>query len=153
MVFSRRAFLIQLTVGSAALCLPIDNASAISLQSAAAQYLNAYRKQAGLGSLSSDRMLVSVAQAQCRLMIANGRIGHSFGRGTTLGDRVRKAGGSPRLIAENVARGQNSIATVMQAWMKSPGHRRNMLHPGMREFGIAQLSNNGRPYWALVLGG
>lgn len=153
MDFSRRAFMMQLAVGPAAFCLPVDDAGAASLQSAAAQYLNTYRKQVGLGSLSSDRMLVSVAEAQCRLMIANGRIGHSFGRGTTLGERVRKAGGHPRLIAENVARGQKSIATVMQGWIKSPGHRRNMLHPGMREFGIAQLSTNGQPYWALVLGG
>jgi uncharacterized protein YkwD len=151
--FTRRDFIMQLAVGSAALCFPITDAGAASLQSAAARHLNAHRNRDGLQSLSPDRMLVSVAEVQCRLMIANGRIGHSFGRGTTLGERVRKAGGRPRLLAENVARGQIGIAAVMDGWMKSPGHRRNMMHPGMREFGIAQISTNGRPYWALVLGG
>jgi hypothetical protein len=28
-----------------------------------------------------------------------------------------------------------------------------MLHPRMHEFGMAQRSSGGEPYWALVLGG
>jgi uncharacterized protein YkwD len=150
---SRRTFLVQALTGIAVLALPQSEAEAASLQAAGAQYINAYRAKSGLSPVTSDHTLASVADLQCRLMIANGRIGHSFGRGTTLSERLRTAGGEPRLVAENVARGQDSLAAVMEAWMASPGHRRNMLHPRMREFGMAQRSSGGEPYWALVLGG
>jgi uncharacterized protein YkwD len=153
MTSSRRDFLYIVGGGIAALALPIGAAEATSLQSAAAQYINAYRARSGLAPLSSNRTLASVADLQCRLMIANGRIGHQFGPGTRLTERLAHAGGEPRLIAENVARGQAGIPEVMAAWMRSPGHRRNMLHPRMTEFGLAQKSADGEPYWALVLGG
>lgn len=153
MGLSRRTFLIQALAGISVAALPLSEAQAASLQSAGAHYINAYRAKYGLSSLRYDRTLASVADLQCRLMIANGHIGHAFGCGTTLGERLSQAGDAPRLAAENVARGQDSIAAVMEAWMHSPGHRRNMLHPRMREFGIAQRVSNGQPYWALVLGG
>ena len=57
------------------------------------------------------------------------------------------------LAAENIARGQKSLGRVLAGWMKSPGHRRNMLHPRMRYFGLAAAKNGGRNYWAMVLGG
>jgi uncharacterized protein YkwD len=153
MQLSRRTFIAQSLTGMAVIAVPLGAANAASLQSAGAQYINAYRAQSGLAPLRANRVLTSVADLQCRLMIANGRIGHEFGPGTRLGQRLVKAGGEPRLIAENVARGQSGIPEVMAAWMHSPGHRRNMLHPRMTEFGLAQKSVNGQPYWALVLGG
>jgi uncharacterized protein YkwD len=153
MTLSRRSFLVQSAGGIACLALPFGPARAASLQSAGAQYINTYRAKSGLAPLNTNRTLTSVADLQCRLMIANGRIGHQFGPGTRLTERLVRAGGEPRLIAENVARGQAGISEVMAAWMRSPGHRRNMLHPRMTEFGLAQKSANGQPYWALVLGG
>jgi uncharacterized protein YkwD len=38
-------------------------------------------------------------------------------------------------------------------WMNSSGHRRNMLDPRFRRFGLASASASGSPerYWALVL--
>jgi uncharacterized protein YkwD len=153
MSLSRRDFLFQGFAGVAVLTLPTDGAEAASIQASGAQYINAYRARSGLAPLSPNRTLTSVADLQCRLMIANGRIGHSFGPGTRLGERLVQVGGQPRLIAENVARGQTGIPEVMSAWMRSPGHRRNMLHPRMTEFGLAQKSASGHPYWALVLGG
>ncbi len=153
MDFSRRTFLIQAMAGLTAVALSPGKVIAASLQSAGAQHINAYRAKYGLPPVNADHTLAAVADRQCRLMIANGRIGHAFGRGTTLGERLRAAGDRPRLAAENVAQGQGSLAAVMEAWMNSSGHRRNMLHPRMREFGIAQRTARGQPYWALVLGG
>jgi uncharacterized protein YkwD len=153
MTVSKRVFLCQAVGSIAALAFPIGEADAGSLQAVGAQYINAYRAKSGLAPVNSDRVLAKVADMQCRLMIANGRIGHSFGPGTRLGERLRKAGGEPRLVAENVARGQEGVAEVMQAWMTSAGHRHNMMHPRMRAFGLAQISSGNQPYWALVLGG
>ncbi len=129
--------------------LSAGESDAATLQSEAARYLNGHRTKAGLRPVSSVRPLVDAASAQCAIMIAHGRIGHSFGPGTSFGERMRRAGIGPGYQAENVARGQRSVADVMQAWMNSRGHRRNMLDPKMSAFGIA--FKNG--YWALVLAG
>jgi uncharacterized protein YkwD len=122
---------------------------AASLQSEAAKHLNAYRAQASLAPLSSDTHLVRAASAQCAIMIAHGKIGHGFGPGTSFSERMFRAGVAPGYQAENVARGQRGVAEVMQAWMNSSGHRRNMLDPQMTSFGIASKSR----YWALDLAG
>jgi uncharacterized protein YkwD len=51
--------------------------------------------------------------------------------------------------AENVAYGQPSPQSVMQAWMTSPGHRRNILNSRYTEIGVGYV-NNGRPYHTQV---
>jgi uncharacterized protein YkwD len=131
------------------LILSNSQSAAASLQSEAARYLKAYRERAGLGPLSPNTRLAGAAAAQCGIMIERGKIGHSFGPGTSFSERMRRAGIGPGYQAENVARGQRSVAEVMRAWMNSRGHRRNMLDPKMSSFGIA--FKNG--YWALVLAG
>jgi uncharacterized protein YkwD len=151
-IFSRRTVLSHLGAAvlvPAALIGETKPSEAASLQAEATRYLNAYRAKAGLAPLSSEPRLVRAASAQCAIMIAHGKIGHVFGPGTSLSERMFRAGVAPGYHAENVARGQRSVAKVMQAWMKSRGHRRNMLDPKMTTFGIASKSG----YWALDLAG
>lgn len=133
----------------AALIDTSPRAEAAPLQSEAARYLNSHRAKAGLGPLAPDAHLAGAASAQCAIMIAHGKIGHSFGLGTGFSERMQRAGVAPGYHAENVARGQRGVAEVMQAWMNSRGHRRNMLDPQMSSFGIASKSG----YWALDLAG
>jgi uncharacterized protein YkwD len=150
--FSRRTVLSQLgaiILVPTALIGQTEVSHASTLQSEAARYLNAYRAKAGLAPLSSEAHLVGAASAQCAIMIAHGKIGHAFGPGTSFSERMFRAGVAPGYHAENVARGQRSVAEVMQAWMNSRGHRRNMLDPQMTSFGIAAKSG----YWALDLAG
>jgi uncharacterized protein YkwD len=149
---TRRQFCQQMAAAAVALCSPMlvaGQSEAASLQSEAARHLNAYRAKTNLPPLAPDARLTSAARAQCAIMIANGKIGHAFGAGTSFGERMRRAGIGPGYQAENVARGQRSVAEVMQAWMNSRGHRRNMMDPKMSSFGIASKSG----YWALDLAG
>jgi len=50
---------------------------------------------------------------------------------------------------ENVAFGQSTPQAVMNAWMTSPGHRRNILNSRYTEIGVGYV-NNGRPYHTQV---
>lgn len=50
---------------------------------------------------------------------------------------------------ENVAYGQHTPQAVMQAWMTSSGHRRNILNSRYTEIGVGYV-NNGRPYHTQV---
>lgn len=138
------------------LALPLSalgRAEAASLQSEAARYLNAYRAKKGLGPLASEPRLIKAAQTQCGIMIRNGRIGHQFGPGTRFMERLQAAGIGLRPAGENVAMGQPDVGAVMDAWMKSRGHRRNILDPKFTHFGLGVRMAGGRPWWALVLMG
>ncbi len=56
---------------------------------------------------------------------------------------------------ENIAAGQGSAASVMNAWMNSPGHRANILESGYNCIGIALVYNPNaeyRYYWVQVFG-
>jgi uncharacterized protein YkwD len=52
-------------------------------------------------------------------------------------------------VGENIAFGQQSIAEVMEGWLKSPGHCRNLMDPGFKEIGIAEDNK----YWVQDFGG
>lgn len=39
-------------------------------------------------------------------------------------------------LGENLAKGQLTVEEVMQDWMNSPGHRRNILEPSFKEIGV-----------------
>lgn len=53
-----------------------------------------------------------------------------------VGYRIGPRGG---MTAENLAYGEESLATpaaIVDGWMHSPGHRRNILFPALRDIGI-----------------
>lgn len=77
---------------------------------------------------------------------------HKIGWRNSFSARMKRVG-YRRLAAENIAYGQASLDRVLKAWMNSRGHRRNMLHPRMRYFGLAYSERKGLKYWTMVLGG
>ena len=58
-----------------------------------------------------------------------------------------------RLMAENIAEGQQTPAAVVKAWLQSPPHRANLLHAEVEEVGVGHaVDPQGRHYWVLDLG-
>ena len=56
-------------------------------------------------------------------------------------------------VGENVAYGYPTGRAAVKAWLKSPGHRANLLEPRYRLLGLAvRHSNNGTPYAVQVFG-
>jgi uncharacterized protein YkwD len=54
------------------------------------------------------------------------------------------------MVAENIAYGQKSPEEVMNTWMKSSGHKSNILNSKFTEIGCGMaLSENGRLYWCV----
>ena len=111
--------------------------------------LNAIRGQNGRSALRPNNALMRAASGHAADMATNGFMGHTSSNGDTVRDRARKQGYSACLIAENVALGQGSAAEVMNAWMTSPGHRKNILTGKVTEYGLARGAGNA---WVLVLG-
>lgn len=55
---------------------------------------------------------------------------------------------SDRLFGENIAAGQSNPQSVMDSWMKSTGHRENILDDEFESIGIGHFqASNGIDYW------
>lgn len=87
-------------------------------------------------------------------MSANSYFSHTSRDGRTMQDRIRMAGYTYNgfksyEVGENIAEGPQTITDVMDGWLKSPGHCKNLMNPGFKEIGIGY--NNG--YWVQDFGG
>lgn len=81
-------------------------------------------------------------------MAEHEHFGHVGTDGSTVGDRVSDTGYEWRAVGENIARNQQSIAEVVNAWGESAGHCENMMNPSYKELGAAMESL----YWTQVFG-
>jgi uncharacterized protein YkwD len=125
-----RALLLALAVAVAS---PVAAGPAESVLSA----VNAARAKAGCGPLRLDGKLIAAAKGHARAMAEQNFFGHAGKDGTRLTSRISRQGYSFRTAAENIAAGQKSASQVVSSWLKSAGHRRNILDCGMTETGIA----------------
>jgi uncharacterized protein YkwD len=118
--------------------------------------INRVRAQNGRGPVSLNRDLFDAAEYQARLMAEHDQISHEL-NGERLAGRVRRAG-YDGIAGENLSAGRSSVDAVVEGWMNSSGHRRNMLDSRFTEFGLAAAQVPGgqpsryRNYWALILG-
>lgn len=152
---SRRGFLTLAggTLAFAMLPLPFK-AMAAEASDDPTVLFNAIRSKNGLGALTREPKLEQAALFQARRMASYGKIGHDIGWGNGFVARLRQAG-IRGAAAENVAVGQPNTAAVFDAWMKSPGHRRNMLDPVFTRYGLAWATPEANPkriYWAMLYG-
>lgn len=124
-------------------------------QSVAAEVVsrtNAERAKAGCPALTAESRLTKAAQAHTEDMAARGVLAHDSAKGSP-GDRIKAAGYRASSWAENIASGQSSASAVVGAWMRSPGHRANILNCGLRDIGVGfAKGRNGTPFWTQDFG-
>lgn len=125
-----------------------QNADGTVVQTAAEQLLalaNQSRAESGAGRLRWDPALAAAALKHCRRMVAEGPIAHRYAGEPDLAERTGQAGAHFSVIEENVAVGQ-SAAAIHDEWMRSPGHRGNLLSPDVDRVGIAVVASRGVLY-------
>jgi uncharacterized protein YkwD len=105
--------------------------------------VNAERRRAGRGLLREDPRLGRAAQRHAEDMLRRGYFAHESPERTTPRERVKDAGYRPGAVAENLAAGQTSVDEVMDGWMKSPGHRTNLLGRDYKDFGLGLAVGRG----------
>lgn len=106
-----------------------------------------------LSPLSLDAKLNMSAQAKLDDMFALGYFEHTSPRGTVLSDVINDAQYEYIVIGENLAMGNfTSGSEIVSEWMKSPGHRANILNKQFVELGIAvrEGTYDGRRVWMAV---
>jgi len=142
-----------LTVLALAACAPapgtqrMSAGATVDIASAGTQ-LSFQRAGGGMiRPLAHSPALQAAAQAQADDLAASNRLGHLGSDGSTLSDRLRRAGYTHCAAAENVGSGTPDIRSTIAAWMASPDHRANILNPQMTQFGFAGTGDT----WVLVL--
>lgn len=109
--------------------------------------VNAYRVQQGLTELAFLDQSSTLAASHNDHMITNDEVCHDdfASRYQTLVNEV-----SAKAVSENVAYGYNSPEAVVNAWIKSDGHRENMVGDHTH-FGISiKAGSNGKYYFTNI---
>lgn len=92
--------------------------------------------------LQIDFVLDEYAQKHAEWMASRSSLKHSSLQGDYL------------TMGENIAAGQQDEKEVVKDWMKSSGHRRNILDVNFTHVGFGCAENSkGTPYWCTVFGG
>ena len=106
--------------------------------------LNGFRASHGLSQLRTDGTLAALASEHAADMAQRDSLDHN-GFMTQRGPRGARA--------ENVAYGCKESACVIQQWVNSSGHRKNMMIPSLTRYGLASATSaSGKKYWALEVG-
>ena len=98
--------------------------------------INKERAKAGCAALVVQPQMTEAAELHARDMAESNFYGHEGLDGSSPGDRMRARGYRSGYWGENIAAGQKSAAEAVSGWMKSPGHRANILNCRYTETGI-----------------
>lgn len=97
--------------------------------------------------------LTLVASKHSHSMANKNFFSHTGLDGSNVGARVTTQGYPWRIVSENIAAGQISVQEVVNGWMLSEGHCRNIMNPSVTEMGLACYINSEsdyKRYWTQV---
>jgi uncharacterized protein YkwD len=118
------------------------------LRQTSLERVNEARGKVGLDRLQLDAILNEAAQAHAQDMLDRDFYDHVTPDGQDPMDRYLAAGGSTGVVvAENIARcedcsvpaGLDDVEWMHEGWMESPGHRENILMPGLSHYGFGMV--------------
>lgn len=104
---------------------------------------NFERNSRSIQSLELDGDLNKYAQNHAEYMANNNSLRHS-----NISVLLKDYGA----CAENIAYGQKTPEEVVKSWMKSYGHRSNILSSDYKHVGFGYFSIEGNIYWCAVFG-
>jgi uncharacterized protein YkwD len=113
--------------------------------------VNDARTQRGLAPLDVDAALVRAARSHSRTLLERDILTHG-----DFASRLRRFGARGALLAENLAwataTGPYAHArAIVRAWLRSPGHRENLLNPGFRRIGLGAVFGEFAGYGGAVV--
>jgi uncharacterized protein YkwD len=123
-----------------------------TLESQIVTLSNAKRVAAGCKALPVQGQILTAARNHSRYMATSGNFSHTGSANSTFISRINAAGyTAPR--SENIAWGYRTATDVVNAWMNSPGHRKNLLDCGAKTFAVGVVyAANGTPYYTQDFG-
>jgi uncharacterized protein YkwD len=99
-------------------------------------------------SITWNDQLATAAFDHSNDMYSNNYFNHAGLNGSSAGDRITAAGYAWKAYGENIAKGYTSEQAVMDGWISSEGHCKNIMSPNFKEMGVARVGN----YWTQEFG-
>jgi len=127
------------------LTIPKTDEAVLSFEAQVIKLVNDEREKYGLEPLKENWELSRVARMKSKDMSENGYFSHTSPTYGSPFDMMRSFGLTYNTAGENIAFGQRTPEAVVNAWMNSEGHRKNILNPSFSEIGVG-YEENGR-YW------
>ena len=110
-----------------------------------AELVNEIRVKNGLNKLILNSELSDVARLKSQDMKDNHYFSHTSPTYGSPYDMMTKYGIKYTFAGENLARGQKTPEEVVNAWMNSPGHRKNILSARYTQIGVGYVADGN--YW------
>jgi len=134
--------------------VPRDAPSGVNEQVLA--LVNEQRVAHGLQPLAYNEALGNAAQMYADTLASANHWSHTEPDGSTFEQRAASAGYTRWLfLAENLAAGYQEPREIVDGWMRSPGHRANILSAEATEAGVGHAYRGGTRfghYWTLEFG-
>ena len=99
------------------------------------------------GKLEWSGQLEKAAMKHAMDMYDHDNLDHIGTDGSDLGDRISATGYVWAMVGENISWGFTEAEDVVQGWIESSGHCKNMMNPTFTEMGAARKGE----YWVLEL--
>ena len=117
---------------------------------------NKTRTSKGLPKFCVHPALQAAAEKHSRDMMDRDYFSHNTkGTGVTFAQRIEREGYNYSTAGENIAWGSGSLGSpdsIFKSWMKSDGHRKNILRKSFREIGIGAAGpGTFKGYWGAVV--
>lgn len=113
---------------------------------------NEARVEAKLRTLEVSPRLREAAQKHAEEMAKRGEMTHEGENGSTPAERIKAEGYRFRRCGENVAHGRFTLEELMDGWLNSPPHKKNIFG-SYTQIGIGRAkAKNGTPYWCVNFG-
>ncbi len=100
------------------------------------ELVNRIRRQYGLTQLATNPALTMAARRHSQDMAMRGYFSHQSPEGSSVKERLLASGYPSQFVGENIAYGSPTSEQVVQNWMNSRGHRKNILNPSYRQIGV-----------------
>ena len=108
---------------------------------------NIEREKVGLPPLEMDKKLSGIARIKSQDMADKKYFSHTSPTYGSPFDMMKRFGVKYRAAGENVAMGQESPEEVVDSWMKSQGHKENILSSKFGAFGVGYVEQGKNTYW------
>ncbi|MCM3594620.1 CAP domain-containing protein [Metabacillus idriensis] len=120
-------------------------ASVSEFEKKVVELTNAEREKQGLKPLQLDEELSKVAKEKSKDMQSKNYFDHNSPTYGSPFDMMKKFGVEYTTAGENIAKGQASPEEVVQAWMNSEGHRKNIMNGDFTHIGVGHVAEGN--YW------
>jgi uncharacterized YkwD family protein len=127
---------------------PTEQNNPATFEAKVIELVNQERQQNGLEPYQSNQQLSNVARTKSKDMRDKNYFSHQSPTYGSPFEMLKQFNVQYRAAGENIAKGQQTPAEVVNSWMNSPGHRRNILSQQFTQIGVGFAQNKqGETFW------